>query len=92
MKVYLAARYGRHPEMRKVRGDLEALGHSVTSRWINGTHEMIEFGIGLTLGMDLIVVGPREHVFHHLTTVQHFEDWPSAWETLRDEALEVGVS
>lgn len=42
MKIYLAARYSRHPEMRAYRDDLEDLGHTVTSRWINGHHQMAE--------------------------------------------------
>ena len=43
-KVYLAARYSRHPEMRDVRADLEKHGWSVTSRWINGGHELTKEG------------------------------------------------
>lgn len=42
MKIYLASRYSRHPEMRAVRDDLKAIGHEVTSRWIEGDHEMLE--------------------------------------------------
>lgn len=41
MKIYLAARYSRHPEMQRCRDDLEALGHTVTSRWINGDHKLV---------------------------------------------------
>jgi len=33
--VYLAARYRRHPEMRRVRDELVARGYVVTSRWID---------------------------------------------------------
>ena len=40
MKIYLAATYSRHPEMREVRSTLESLGHIVTGRWINGNHEV----------------------------------------------------
>lgn len=39
MKIYLAARYSRYPEMQQVAQRLRALGHSVTSRWIQGTHQ-----------------------------------------------------
>ncbi len=39
MKVYLAARYSRHPEMRQIAADLRRLGHEVTARWIHGHHE-----------------------------------------------------
>ena len=35
MKIYLAARYSRHPEMRDYRDQLVAHGHQVTSRWID---------------------------------------------------------
>lgn len=125
MKVYLAARFSRHDEMRGVRDVLEhALGHQVTSRWIDlhggdqlesaaaeqlnrepwevahfGQHDIedlqaadavisftsadgggkggrhVEFGIGLALGKRMIVVGPREHIFHTLPQVEHFPDW-----------------
>lgn len=43
-KVYLASRYSRHPQMRDVRADLEAAGYEVTSRWINGGHELTKEG------------------------------------------------
>lgn len=39
MKIYLAARYSRYKEMQKYRDDLQKLGHTVTSRWINGDHQ-----------------------------------------------------
>jgi hypothetical protein len=35
MKIYLASRYSRHDEMQGVRDVLEAVGHQVTSRWID---------------------------------------------------------
>lgn len=40
MKIYLASRYSRNLEMQLYRKDLEILGHSVTSRWINGNHQI----------------------------------------------------
>jgi hypothetical protein len=42
MKIYLAAKYSRHPEMRDVRERLQKIGHLVTSRWIEGNHEISE--------------------------------------------------
>lgn len=39
MRIYLAARYEQHEEMRGVRDVLTALGHEVTSRWISGTEK-----------------------------------------------------
>lgn len=38
--VYLAARYSRWPQVRACRTELEALGHTVTSRWIDGDHQI----------------------------------------------------
>jgi nucleoside 2-deoxyribosyltransferase len=35
MKIYLAATYSRHAEMRGYRSELQNLGHKVTSRWID---------------------------------------------------------
>lgn len=39
-KVYLAARYSRRVEMQTYKKHLDALGFHVTSRWINGGHEI----------------------------------------------------
>ncbi len=36
MRIYLAARYSKHPQMRAFAAKLEALGHHVTSHWISG--------------------------------------------------------
>jgi hypothetical protein len=35
----------------------------------------VEFGVATALGKRLIVVGPREHVFHTLPAVEWFPDW-----------------
>jgi nucleoside 2-deoxyribosyltransferase len=35
VKIYLATRYYRHPEMRGYRTALATLGHEVTSHWID---------------------------------------------------------
>lgn len=40
MRIYLAARYSRRDELCRYRSDLEALGHHVTSRWLDGTHQL----------------------------------------------------
>lgn len=127
MKIYLAARYSRHDEMRGVRDVLNAMGHEVTSRWIDchadvtgdftssftpeflnahpsecgriAAHDIedldaadmvisftspdgggkggrhVEFGYGLALGKRMVLVGPREHVFHTLPQVDAYPDW-----------------
>jgi hypothetical protein len=136
MKIYLASRYSRNAEMRNYRDELVAMGHEVTSRWIDlhagsvsfvsaealaiqdksftpeqlsATPELcsayavadwadldradtvvsftcgsggkggrhVEFGIALASAKRVIVVGPREHVFHTLPEVEYFKDWES---------------
>lgn len=42
MRIYLAAKYSRNPEMRVLRDGLETCGHDVMSRWINGNHELTD--------------------------------------------------
>ena len=44
MKIYLAARYSRREELVGYRTQLEAMGHSVTSRWLNGAHQISNEG------------------------------------------------
>lgn len=39
-QIYLAARYTRLGEMQQWRITLESIGHVVTSRWINGSHQI----------------------------------------------------
>jgi hypothetical protein len=71
MKIYLAARYSRRPEMCRYAQQLENLGYEVTSRWLNGTHggRHVEFGYALAMrefdcGINLTVIGYRENVFN----------------------------
>jgi nucleoside 2-deoxyribosyltransferase len=44
MKIYRASRYSRAPQLRAFRSQLERLGHTVTSRWIDGGHELTKEG------------------------------------------------
>jgi nucleoside 2-deoxyribosyltransferase len=39
-KVYLAARYSRRLELCGYRAQLESIGFVVTSRWLNGAHQI----------------------------------------------------
>ncbi len=47
MKIYLAARYSRRLELCEYRKALVAQGHTVTSRWLNGTHQISDRGTPL---------------------------------------------
>lgn len=41
-----------------------------------------ELGIAIALGIEVVLVGPREHVFHTLPIIRQFSDWPSACRAL----------
>jgi len=38
LRIYLASRLSRIKELQYYREQLEAKGHTVTSRWLNGDH------------------------------------------------------
>jgi len=40
VRIYLAARYSRNAEMRELAAYIRARGDEVTSRWIDGSHEV----------------------------------------------------
>lgn len=42
MRIYLAGRYGRRQELAGCAARLRGLGHVVTSRWLEGNHEMLD--------------------------------------------------
>jgi len=44
MRIYLAARYSRRDELCEHRRSIESLGHTVTSRWLNGLHQISDAG------------------------------------------------
>lgn len=114
MKIYIASRWrlAFRPTLLDFRSQLQAMGHAVTSRWIDvmrdygedehlavecltdvgdvrranwliqvcppeygrsrgGNH--VEFGMAMAWGHRLTVIGERQHVFHHLPQVDHYE-------------------
>ena len=44
----------------------------------------VEFGMAVALGKRVIVVGPKENIFHHLPQVTNVPTWASAVELLQD--------
>lgn len=44
MKIYLASRYSRREELCVYRAALQAIGHIITSRWLNGAHQIAPDG------------------------------------------------
>lgn len=130
MKVYLASRYSRIDELNEYKAKLEEMGEIVTSRWLNGEHQLhggeqarlvehvpldevpdigalfaqddvedvtaadvvisfsekpgsehsrggrhVEFGLALALGKRLVLIGPRENVFHCLPCISVFSSF-----------------
>jgi hypothetical protein len=54
-KIYLAARYSRRLELCAYREDLNYLGIEVTSRWLNGSHQIDNEGSPISeLGEKLV--------------------------------------
>lgn len=47
-RIYLASRYSRRAELCGYRDQLQALGYTVTSRWLNGSHQIGSDGTPLT--------------------------------------------
>ncbi len=45
MKIYLAARYSRIQELNNAAVHLRDLGHEITSRWIQGNHQISDPGL-----------------------------------------------
>ena len=133
MMIYVAAAYGRQLEMRGVRTQLRALGHQVTSRWLDQEIEVqsftavgqapaavqviarrdlndierahavlsftdgglargtrhVEFGYAMALGKRLVVIGPRENVFHCLGRVAWYPDWPTLYDEMQHWAVDM---
>ena len=82
MNIYLAARYSRRQELCQYRNALEALGHLVTSRWLNGSHQISSAGVPIDeTGEALIEAGSspdadklrREFVEEDLSDVSNAE-------------------
>jgi hypothetical protein len=45
MKIYLAARYSRREELCAYRSLLKQEGHAITSRWLDGNHQISDAGL-----------------------------------------------
>jgi hypothetical protein len=75
-RIYLAARYTRRLELCGYRDDLTAMGFTVTSRWLDGSHQLDNEGRPLgDMGELLFEAGSPE--------VDHFR-WKFATDDLED--------
>ena len=52
----------------------------------------VEFGLAVAGEKRIILVGPRENVFHFLPQVEHFADWAGLREVLESERTASGVT
>jgi hypothetical protein len=48
----------------------------------------VEFGIAVALRMPILVVGPKENIFHYLDNVKHVATWDEALHILINQAVE----
>lgn len=64
MKIYLAARYSRRVELCGYRKQIIDIGHTVTSRWLNGEHQISDSGKPIGETGELLVEGDDESSSH----------------------------
>jgi len=57
MKIYLAACYSRRVELLGYRAELEAMGYVVTSRWLNGSHQISSSGVPIGDSGEALIEG-----------------------------------
>jgi hypothetical protein len=130
-KVYLDACFSRREEMLGYAGALGAMGHTITSRWVQGGEGVpdedsdedlhihgadyaamdiadvhaaellilftdgpvgrggldVEFGMAISLGKALWIVGPLRNPFHYLPQVQHFDTWDECLAAMDSEVV-----
>ena len=131
-RIYLSAAYSHREKMEKYALLLEEQGHSITSKWVHGDHDLVpwkyrqhwttdigtpdgvdphaqpiaiqdydelkeantliffsqkpsnpaprgsrhvEFGMAYSLGIEILVIGPRENLFHTMPEIRHWTTW-----------------
>lgn len=57
MKIYLASRYSRRLELCGYRDELQKAGHQVTSRWLDGSHQISDSGVPIGENGEALVEG-----------------------------------
>jgi hypothetical protein len=69
--IYLAARYSRREELCGYRTDLERAGFTVTSRWLNGEHQITDAGMAAPAEPDDVAAWEGNVREHHGTVGEH---------------------
>lgn len=71
MRIYLAARYGRREELCVYREQLQALGHEITSIWLNGQHQISDSGIPIGDGGEALIEGDDGSTSDHAAALRN---------------------
>jgi len=59
MNFYLAARYSRRLELCDYRNELQLMGYTVTSRWLDGSHQISRDGVPINDDGEALIESPR---------------------------------
>lgn len=79
MRIYLASRYSRRDELQGYAAQLKAAGHVVTSRWIYGTHEIVDGRSRESAHEDRIIFAQEDVAdVHSADAVISFTEGPGA--------------
>lgn|SRR6185295_413284 len=57
MRIYLASRYGRRLELCGYRDQLQAAGHTVQAKWLDGQHQISDRGTPIGEAGEALVEG-----------------------------------
>lgn len=92
MKIYLAARYSRRMELLGYAAELRAVGHTVTSRWLDGNHEAEDnaFDGGLVDGAQFALEDLRD--LRRADIVIAFTEVPRSGHSRGGRHVEFGVA
>jgi hypothetical protein len=93
--IYLAARYSRREEMLRYAGHLRVLGHTVTSRWIKGGHQISDDELGTNARADEL---GRRYAYEDLEDLQNadlcifFTEQPRSMNSRGGRHVEFGIA
>src|SRR5690348_13792693 len=75
MKIYLASRYSRRLELCEYRSQLQALGHVIPARWLNGGHQLDNGGNPISEDGEALVEIGRDFQAAELRQKFARDDW-----------------
>ena len=72
-------------DMEDVQAADALIAFTEPQRGEGGGGRHVELGMGLAWGKRLLVVGPREHLFHTLPSIEVYPTWTDALQALSSE-------